>query len=403
MRVDDPGLRSANGATRKPPVDQPPVVQQPLAFSDAAEAASFAHTMGGVRSQLEQTGDTTVATSVWNLDRHLEPTSGALTPIDLRSAIGSLWRDLIDASPTGSAHVTVGPDDGRVLRSMLGLTPTLAAGCATVAMRISSKTPNGIIKEAVRCALDTGQPTFVNDEALTRSLGNGYGVVPGGYALPSDCDLAAVVRLDLADAVRRHSGEPADIADRAIPAAVDAAMESLETQVTLASAATGCRHTAAIEVAGLAAAAQQLVVRREHREPVGPFGYDDTVNDAAADLADAVMDAVGEHALPRCDATSGTPLVHARISIPEPSGGEIGETMRLLEQIRALAPIHRSFYGHAMSVVTVDETMRSNLSAASDFIRGAFASGLGMVSLAMCPYRPSRSQGSIQMPAREAS
>ena len=200
MRVDEAGTARSEGTNPPPPVGTESGTRSTVArlghWTPPTDLGAGLH---AVRQWdgLHPPGDASaVRCCITGLDHYLEPTVAAESPVAVRHDLARLFADLHDALPAGPVHVTVGPGDSRTARAVLGLLRTETVDRLTVTLRVAADTPNVLVKEAVRVALQTGQPTFVG-EALTTGDDTDCGMPHGdSFELRTELNLHSPTIID---------------------------------------------------------------------------------------------------------------------------------------------------------------------------------------------------------------
>ncbi|HEX2805337.1 MAG TPA: glycyl radical enzyme domain-containing protein, partial [Kineosporiaceae bacterium] len=146
-----------------------------------------------------------------DLDTLLEPFVGEVDPADddaqLRARLSRFWQTVDRTLPDAFVHADLGPRDGRVVRALLRVDRELRQVAPNLTLRVDPQlTPDDLLAEAVRTVCADGKPHFVNDPMMTADLGPAYGVVSCYNSLPRGGGAYTLVRLNLAESVRRHEG-----------------------------------------------------------------------------------------------------------------------------------------------------------------------------------------------------
>ena len=182
MRVDEAGAAAGGPANPPPPVGITESTRVAVAVGSWSEPSSLGQGIHAIRSWVGLTGESTTRqptpppshTCLVGLDRYLESTIATVPPVNLRREIASLLSELDDGG-FARPHLVVGPDDGRTVRAILGILRSPDDPTPEVTLLVREQTPNVLLKEAVRSAIATGQPTFAASTNAATGRGDGCG------------------------------------------------------------------------------------------------------------------------------------------------------------------------------------------------------------------------------------
>jgi YjjI family glycine radical enzyme len=311
------------------------------------------------------------------------------------------WRILDRTLPDAFVHADLGPDDGRVVRMLLRVDRELRQVVPNLTLRVDPvRTPDDLLRDAVRTACADGKPHFVNHPMMTADLGPAYGVVSCYNSLPRGGGSHTLVRLNLAESVRRATGGArrylgetlaqdvaltAELMAARIRCLVDDARFFEHDWLAREGLITRERFTAMFGVFGVAEAVEELLARDGVTGPGGVparYGRDQAASDVAQALVAHVADLVVATPLPYCDGSGGHALLHAQSGIDSDAdvtaGARVppGHEPSLYEHIRVVAPVHRHFPAGISDVFRFEPTVRDNPDAVVAVMRGAFTEGM---------------------------
>jgi YjjI family glycine radical enzyme len=340
-----------------------------------------------------------------DLDTLLEPFVTDLDPAHddalLRAALGRFWQLVGRTLPDAFVHADLGPDDGRVVRAVLRVDRELRQVVPNLALRVApERTPDDLLREGVLTACADGKPHFVNHPMMVRDLGSGYGVASCCNSLLRGGGSYTLVRLNLAESVRRASGGSSPYLGEALSRDVALTAELMATRIRFLVEETSFfehdwlvregfvsreRFTAVFGIFGVAEAVEELLARDGVTGPGGTparYGRDRTASELAQALVARVASLVETTAMPYCEATGGHALLHAQPGVDGDVGVTAGACIppghepQLYEHIRTVAPHHRYFPAGVSDVFRFEPAVRDNPDAVVAVMRGAFAEGM---------------------------
>lgn len=183
MRVDEAGAAAGGPANPPPPVGITESTRVAVAVGSWSEPSSLGQGIHAIRSWAGLNGESTIRqpTSqpshicLVGLDRYLESSIATVPPMSLRREIADLLSELDDDGAPDRPHLVVGPDDGRTVRAILGILRSPDDPTPEVTLLVREQTPNVLLKEAVRSAIATGQPTFAASTNAEAGRGDSCG------------------------------------------------------------------------------------------------------------------------------------------------------------------------------------------------------------------------------------
>ncbi|MFP4512134.1 MAG: YjjI family glycine radical enzyme [Acidimicrobiales bacterium] len=334
---------------------------------------------------------------VWfgDIDRLLEPFAADLDDDELRDRLRRFWILLDRLFPDAFAHANLGPTDGRVTRAALAVHRDLHQVVPNLSLRVDpDETPDDLLGEAARTIVTVAQPHLVNHPMMVADLGERYGVVSCYNALPVGGGSHTLVRLNLLEAARRHTGPSARFVEETLPGAIALTAELMEARIRhLVEEARFFDHswlveegllsldrfTAMFGIVGLAECVEQLLAL-DGRD--GRYGHDDAADDLAHAIVARAAELVHHRPMPHCDGTGGHALLHSQAGLDSDRGFTAGTRVRvgtepdLYRHLAAVAPNHLHLPSGVSDIVRLDETVVDNPQAVVDVARGAL--GLGM-------------------------
>jgi YjjI family glycine radical enzyme len=340
-----------------------------------------------------------------DLDTLLEPFTAEFDPTDddarLRARLSRFWRTLDRTLPDAFVHADLGPGDGRTVRALLRVDRELRQVVPNLTLRVDpQQTPDDLLAEAVRTACADGKPHFVNHPMMTADLGPAYGVVSCYNSLPRGGGSYTLVRLNLAESVRRHQGTFKSYLDQTLPRDVALTAELMAARIRFLVERSGYfehdwlvrerlirreAFTAMFGVFGVAEAVDELTAR-EHAWGIDGgtalYGRDRRANALGYRMIQKLSELVTATPMPYCEASGGHALLHAQSGIDTDvdvtAGARIppGREPGLYRHIRMVAPQHHFFPAGISDVFRFESTVADNPQAVVAVMRGAFVSGM---------------------------
>jgi YjjI family glycine radical enzyme len=335
-----------------------------------------------------------------DLDTLLEPFVAGLDDAALDARLRRFWTLVDRTLPDAFVHADLGPDDGRVVRSLLRVDRELRQVVPNLTLRVDpERTPDDLLREAVLTACADGKPHFVNHPMMVADLGTAYGVVSCYNSLPRGGGSYTLVRLNLAESVRRSTGGLQQYLAETLPADVALTAELMAARIRfLVEESRFFEHdwlarehlvdraafTAMFGVYGVAEAVEDLLARDGVTSGGAPvrYGHDRPATEAAHLLVARLADLVAATPMPYCEATGGHALLHAQSGIDTDIGVTAGARIppgrepQLYQHIRAVAPHHRHFPAGISDVFRFEPAVADNPQAVIAVLRGAFAEGM---------------------------
>lgn len=339
---------------------------------------------------------TTYPVYLGDLDSLLEPyVPASMTDEELDARLRRFWIQLDRMLPDAFVHANLGPQDGRVVRSILRVERSLRQVVPNLTLKVAADTPDDLVSDAVQTVFVTAKPHFVNHEMMVDDHGEGYAAVSCYNSLKIGGGAHTLVRLNLKEALLRHSGGlDAFLAD-ALPHWVELTCELAQARILTLVEGSGFfesnflateglvsvdRFSAMFGIFGLAECVNELMAREGR--PEATYGHDDAANVASYRITERVADLVAARPLPYCGGGGGFAYLHSQSGIDldlDVTAGTripVGTEPGLREHIMAVAPHHRLFPAGISDIVHVDSTVERNPQAMVDVIRGAL--GVGM-------------------------
>jgi YjjI family glycine radical enzyme len=309
------------------------------------------------------------------------------------------WIGLDRMLPDAFVHLDVGPQDSRVVRSVLRVERTLRQSVPNITLKVdASITPDDLIEDAVCTVFETGKPHFVNHPMMVADHGEGYAAVSCYNSLKIGGGAHTLVRLNLKEVALRHAGGIEAFLAETLPHYVELAAELAEVRVrslvedqrffeTHWLATEGLvsidRFAAMFGIFGLAECVNLLIVHEGlDRGGEARYGHDAVANALAIQVVERVAELVAARPMPYCEGGGGHCYLHSQggidLDVDVTAGTRIpvGDEPAMLEHITICAPHHHLFAAGVSDIFHVDETAVSNPRAVVDIIRGAFASGM---------------------------
>jgi len=339
---------------------------------------------------------TTYPVYLGDLDRLLEPfVDDSISDERLDQLLRRFWIALDRMLPDAFVHADLGPDDGRVVRSILRVERSLRQVVPNLTLRVDpARTPDDLVLDAVTTVFETAKPHFANHPMMVADHGEAYAVVSCYNSLKVGGGAHTLVRLNLKEAVRQHVGGVDAFLEDTLPRMVELTAELIEARIrslverqrffdTHWTVAEGLvrldRFSAMFGVFGLAEAVDLLI---EHEGGSGRYGHDPDAAAISYRITERVAELVAARPIPYCEGGGGRCYLHAQSGIDTDdhvtAGTRIpvGEEPDMLTHLTTCAPHHRLFAAGVSDIVHVDDTARRNPQAVVDIIRGAFAIGM---------------------------
>ena len=334
---------------------------------------------------------------VWfgEIDRLLEPFAAELDDDELRVRLGRFWMLLDRLFPDAFAHANLGPVDGRVVRAALEVHRRAHQVVPNLTLKVDpAVTPDDLLLDAMRTVVEVAQPHLVNHPMMVADLGERYGVVSCYNSLLVGGGAHTLVRLNLKEVARRHSGPATRFVSDTLPRYIELTSELIAARVRhLVEQARFFDHswlvhegllvperfTAMFGLVGLAECVEHLL---DLDGMPGRYGADPHADALAHVVVRAASQQVESIHVPYCEATAGHALLHSQAGLDSdidvtpgtriPAGAE----PELYRHLQAVAPNHRYVPSGISDIVRLDETVAANPQAAVDIAKGALGSGM---------------------------
>lgn len=338
---------------------------------------------------------TTYPVYLGDLDKLLAPFVDGVGDETLYRRLRLFWISLDRMLPDAFVHTDLGPDDTRVGRTILRLERELLQVVPNLTLKVDPvRTPDDLLIDGVQTVFACGKPHFVNHPMMVSDLGADYAAVSCYNSLKIGGGSHTLVRLNLAEAVRRCPGGTQTFITQTLPMYVELTAELMEARIRHLVEFAGFyahdwlateglvsldRCSAMFGIYGLAEAVEDLLEREgSHLR----YGHDAGANDLSYRITDAVAELVAARPLPYCDGNGARAFLHSQSGIDSDLGVTAGTRVPtgreppMFEHLNAVAPHHRHFAAGISDVLHFDDTARRNPQAVVDIIRGAFTSGM---------------------------
>lgn len=300
-----------------------------------------------------------------------------------------LWRFLDRTIPDAFAHANIGPVDNPIARSILRVDRTLAQVVPNLTLKWDSMSSSEeLLREAALGIAAVNKPHIANDPLIRFDFPEGYGVVSCYNTLPLGGGSHTLVRLNLAESLKRHRGGVDAYLEGTLPDHIELTFEVIEARIRfLVEEAGFYEHSFLV--------AEQLLHPERFTAMFGIYGVAELVNgllagprygqdEEAADLAHRVVDVVAgfveRRPVPHC--RNERAMLHAQSGISTDVGVTagarvpIGDEPELIDHILTVAPHHGSFASGISDIFALESSVRANPDAIVDVTRGAFAQGM---------------------------
>lgn len=290
-------------------------------------------------------------------------------------------------------HADLGPADNRAARIILKLTQEMQRPCPNMTLLVNEKTSDDYLKAALESAMAAAKPSFANDAVYRRDLGD-YAVVSCYNTLPIGGCGMTLVRLNL-HKLPMLAHDPQDLLNRVLPDAVLAVCEAIDSRCEFIVETCHYYENTFLTREGL--------IHKDKEHMVGMFGYvglAECVNtmlnlsekearyghgEQANAFAEQIMDCI-QTEISRHDPKYGTIRLHAQVGVDldthSTPGGRIpiGEEPELPLQLRHFARMHRHCEAGCGELIPFEDSVKNNLQALIDILKGAFAIGTRYLS-----------------------
>jgi YjjI family glycine radical enzyme len=334
---------------------------------------------------------TTYPVYLGDLDSLLLPFTDGVGDEELHRSITRFWRFIDRTIPDAFSHANIGPTDNRVARMILRVDRELVQAVPNLTMRWDPATSgDGLLLEAARSICAVNKPHVANHPVIERDFSGGYGVVSCYNTLPLGGGSHTLVRLNLAESGRRHTGDIASYLAHTLPAHLDLLLDVIRARVTFLVEEAGFyehsflveeelidpeRFTAMAGLYGMAELVDGLLADRGLR-----YGADPAATALAEEILQVAAGHVADAPVPYC--VGGHAALHAQSGISEDIGVTAGTRVPVgrepgtVDHILAVAPLHRYFPTGVSDIFALEATAARNPSGLVDIVRGAFARGL---------------------------
>lgn len=343
---------------------------------------------------------TTYPVYIGDLDKVLAPfVDESISDSELDTKLRRFWIGLDRMLPDAFVHLDVGPDDGRIARSIFRVERSLRQVVPNITLKVDpERTPDSLIEEGVLTVFETGKPHFANHPMMVADHGERYAVVSCYNSLKIGGGAHTLVRLNLKEVALLHQGGVDAFLNTTLPHFVELTAELVEARIrslveeqrfyeTHWLATEGFisldRFSAMFGVFGLAECVNLLMAYEgRDREGAARYGHDAAADEVAIRVVERLAELVASRPMPYCEGGGGYCYLHAQSGIDldsDVTAGTripVGDEPDLLGHITTCAPHHRLFAAGVSDVFHMDETALRNPQAMVDIIRGAFASGM---------------------------
>ena len=300
-----------------------------------------------------------------------------------------LWRFLDRTIPDAFAHANIGPYDNPIARSILRVDQALAQVVPNLTLKWDAAiSGDELLLEAARSIVAINKPHIGNDAMIRFEFPEGYGVVSCYNTLPLGGGSHTLVRLNLAESLKRHHGSVDSYLTETLPEHIELTFDVIEARVRyLVEDARFYEHSFLVN--------EGLIHPDRFTAMFGIYGVAELVNgilgdqrygqdDEAAELAHVVVgtiaDLVERREVPHC--RNGRALLHAQSGISTDLGVTagarvpIGDEPEIIDHILTVAPHHGQFPSGISDIFALESSVRANPKAIVDVTKGAFRHGM---------------------------
>jgi YjjI family glycine radical enzyme len=301
---------------------------------------------------------TTYPVYLGDVDQLLLPYTDGLDDADLHARLTRFWRFLDRTIPDAFSHANIGPDDNRIARLLLRIDRELAQVVPNLTLKWDpDRSGDELLTEAARAIATVNKPHVANHPMIAADFPDGYGVVSCYNTLPLAGGSHTLVRLSLAESVRRHAGSVDSYLTDTLPDHLELLFDVMRARIRFLVEEAGFyehsflareglvdlgRFTAMAGIYGTAEAVNHLL--RGAR-----YGHDAEANDLGRRILTIAAERVAAAPMPHCAGERA--VLHAQSGISEDVGVTAGarvptgEEPGTIEHILAVAPHHRMFAG----------------------------------------------------------
>ena len=318
---------------------------------------------------------------------------------ELDRKLRRFWIGIDRMQPDAFAHLDVGPHDSRVTRSIFRVERSLRQAVPNITLKVDPAiTPDDLVLDAVRTVFETGKPHFVNHPMMVGDHGEGYAAVSCYNSLKIGGGAHTLVRVNLKEVARVHSGDVEAFLADTLPRYVEYTAELAEARIrslveeqrffeTHWLATEGLvdldRFAAMFGVIGLAECVELLLAYEgRDRDGAARYGHDAAADELAIRVIERIAELVDARPMPYSNGHGGASYLHSQGGIDTDDAVTagtripVGDEPPMLDHIHTCAPHHHLFTAGISDIFHVDETAVRNPEALVDIIRGAFASGM---------------------------
>lgn len=333
---------------------------------------------------------------VGDLDKDLAPFTEGVSDEHLYESLKRFWIAMDRMLPDGFVHMDLGPEDGRIIRTVFRIERELLQVVPNLTFKVDPEiTPDDLIRDAVETVFETAKPHFVNHPLMIRDFGDdAYASVSCYNSLRIGGGSHTLNRLNLKEVALVHTGDTNTFFEETLPHYVELNAELIEARIRyLVEEARFFEHdflateglisldrfSAMYGVFGLAECVDILM---ENEGKQWRYGHDDEANELSYRIVRAVADQVADRPMPYCEGNNGRCMLHSQSGIDvdlDVTAGTripIGSEPSMFEHIACVAPHHDAFMSGISDIFHVEDTARRNPQAVVDIIRGAFEEGM---------------------------
>jgi YjjI family glycine radical enzyme len=301
----------------------------------------------------------------------------------------------IDRTITDSfCHANLSGHDNIVTRIILRLERELEHAIPNITLKVHEQTTDALMEEAVKTAIKVAKPSFANHGMFSKDFGfkpygivscyNGLQIGGGSYTLVRmNLGKLAALGTSMASFFENLDKAVADMLyymDQRVDFLLDQT-DFFESHFLVKEGFIALENfTAMFGIVGVADAVNQLM--GDHQ-----YGNNSEADALGLSIVKTIETLVNQHGHPKLYATNGQYVLHAQVGLDTDEGVSpgcripIGDEPDLAHHLLQSAPFHAYFPSGIGDIFRFEETIKGNLSAAVQIIRGAFNSGLRYFSL----------------------
>lgn len=329
-----------------------------------------------------------------DVDELLEPLVDTVSESERRKLLRLFLTQIDRTLPDAFVHMDIGPRDTRIGRDIITLSAELARAVPNLSLRVSSETPDDLLRLAAEAAIKVGKPYFVNHEALQSQIGADYAVASCYNSLRRGGGSHTLVRLSLKK-IAETSRSSEDFLENRLPSAIAALAEIINARARFLVEEVGFfetsflvregwisldKFTSMAGVFGLYEAVELLSRGKK-------MGRDAEADELALRIVERAAELVKQAPAVYCEGYGGKLGFHAQSGIDSDvdvtPGVRIkyGEEIPLHAQLDLEGRLHARFDAGISEIAVFDRTARGNPQGLVSIVRAALKAGIRILAI----------------------